>query len=48
MAVHQICAGHTRYKAATQLGYPTVPVIVAPQLIGDRFTGYNIADNQTV
>ena len=43
----QICAGHTRYKAALQLGLKTVPVIVAPELIGDNFTGYNIADNQT-
>jgi len=43
----RICAGHTRFKAATQIGLKTVPVIVAPQLVGDKFAGYNIADNQT-
>jgi DNA modification methylase len=43
----RICAGHTRYKAATQQGLSTFPVLVAPHLVGDDFKAYNIADNQT-
>lgn len=43
----RICAGHTRHKAAIDMGLERVPVIVAPELVGDKFTGYNIADNQT-
>ncbi len=43
----RICAGHTRYKAATQQGLATFPVLVAPHLVGDDFKAYNIADNQT-
>jgi len=42
-----ICVGHTRFKAAQQLGLDTVPVLVVDDLTGDRFKGYNIADNQT-
>lgn len=44
---YHICAGHTRYKAATRLGLETIPVIMVPSLEGDRFTGFNIADNRT-
>lgn len=43
----EICAGHTRHKAATLLGLKTVPVIVVPGLTGNRFKGYNLADNKT-
>ena len=43
----EICAGHTRFKAATDMGLEKIPVLVVPELTGDRFTGYNIADNQT-
>jgi hypothetical protein len=43
----RICAGHTRYKAALKMGLTTVPVLVRPNLKGDKFVGYNIADNQT-
>ena len=46
-AEFRICAGHTRHRAAIDMGLSTVPVIVAPELIGDKFTGFNIADNQT-
>jgi len=43
-----ICAGHTRYKAAMQQGIQKVPVIIAPQLSDPQlFAGFNIADNQT-
>ncbi|MFC1475815.1 DNA modification methylase [Candidatus Zixiibacteriota bacterium] len=42
-----IAAGHTRLKAAKKLGLGTVPVIRVPGLIGSKFTGYAIADNQT-
>jgi DNA modification methylase len=42
-----IAAGHTRLKAAMKLGLETVPVIRVPGLIGTKFTGYAIADNQT-
>lgn len=43
----KICAGHTRYKAALERGKKTFPVLVVPHLVGDEFTAYNIADNQT-
>jgi len=42
-----IAAGHTRLKAAIKLGLETVPVIRVPGLIGTKFTGFAIADNQT-
>ena len=43
----RVCVGHTRLKAAISLGLKTVPVIVAPELKGNKFKGYNIADNAT-
>jgi len=42
-----IAAGHTRLKAAQTLGLETVPVIRVPGLVGSKFTGFAIADNQT-
>ncbi len=42
-----ICAGHTRYKSAQEIGLENVPVIIAEDLIGNAFVGYNVADNQT-
>jgi DNA modification methylase len=42
-----IAAGHTRLKAAMKLGLAIVPVIRVPGLVGTKFTGYAIADNQT-
>ena len=42
-----ICAGDTRFKAATRLGLETIPVVMVPGLQGDKFAGFNIADNRT-
>lgn len=42
-----IAAGHTRLKAARQLGLKEVPVIRVPGLVGSKFTGFAIADNTT-
>ena len=41
-----IVTGHTRYKAATQLGLSTVPVIVADDLSPDECKAYRLADNK--
>jgi DNA modification methylase len=43
----EVCAGHTRLKAAIEIGRKTFPVLVVPSLVGADFRGYNIADNQT-
>ena len=45
-ADNRICAGHSRWKAAKKLGLETVPVIKIPTLSGEKFTAFNIADNQ--
>lgn len=45
--VLNIAAGHTRLKAARQLGLSSVPVIRVPGLVGSKFTGFAIADNKT-
>jgi len=42
-----IIAGHTRYKAALQLGMKEVPVIVADKLNDDQVKAYRLADNKT-
>jgi DNA modification methylase len=42
-----IIVGHTRYKAALQLGLETVPVHVAIGLTPEQVRAYRIADNQT-
>jgi len=42
-----IICGHTRYKAAQQLGLVTVPVVVADWLSEDQVKAYRIADNKT-
>ncbi|MBP3954758.1 ParB N-terminal domain-containing protein [Gemmata sp. G18] len=42
-----IIAGHTRYKAARQLGLTEVPVHVARGLTPEQARAYRIADNQT-
>lgn len=41
-----IIAGHTRYKAAIQLGLQEVPVIVASDLTPAQIKAYRIADNK--
>lgn len=42
-----IIVGHTRYKAATELGLPTVPVVVADDLSPAKCKAYRLADNKT-
>lgn len=42
-----IVVGHTRWKAAQQLGLETVPVHVAQDLTPEQARAYRIADNQT-
>lgn len=42
-----IVIGHTRYKAALQLGLDKVPVHVARDLSPEQIKAYRIADNQT-
>ncbi len=42
-----IICGHTRFKAATQLGLEKVPVHVAKDLTPDQIKAYRIADNKT-
>lgn len=41
-----IIAGHTRYKAASQLGLQEVPVVVASDLTPAQIKAYRIADNK--
>lgn len=42
-----IVAGHTRYKAAMQLGMEQVPCIVADDLNEKQIKAFRIADNKT-
>jgi len=42
-----IICGHTRYKAAVQLGLAKVPVHVAKDLTPEQIKAYRIADNKT-
>ncbi len=42
-----IIAGHTRYKAALELGMDEVPCIVADDLTPDQIRAFRIADNKT-
>lgn len=46
-AEHVIVAGHTRWKAAKQMGLTKVPVHVATDLSAEQIKAYRIADNQT-
>lgn len=41
-----IVAGHTRYKAAKQLGHETVPCVVADDLTDEQIKAYRLADNK--
>ena len=41
-----IVAGHTRYKAAKELGYEKVPCIVADDLTPEQIKAFRIADNK--
>lgn len=42
-----IIVGHTRYKAARELGLETVPVLVAEDLDEEKVRAYRLADNKT-
>lgn len=44
---HVIIAGHTRYKAALQLGMETVPCVIADDLTEEQIKAFRIADNKT-
>ena len=44
---HVIVVGHTRWKAAKQMGLAKVPVHVATDLSAEQIKAYRIADNQT-
>lgn len=41
-----IVAGHTRYKAAKELGMKTVPCIVADDLTDEQIKAFRLADNK--
>lgn len=41
-----VVAGHTRLKAAQQLGMETVPVIIADDLTDEQVKAFRIADNK--
>ena len=41
-----IVAGHTRYKAAIELGLDEVPCIVADDLTDEQIKAYRLADNK--
>lgn len=41
-----IVAGHTRYKAAKELGIDTVPCIIADDLTDEQIKAYRLADNK--
>ena len=42
-----IVVGHTRYKAALEMGLETVPVKVAHGLTEEQVRAYRLADNRT-
>lgn len=43
----EIIAGHTRYKAAHELGLETVPCVVADDLNPQQIKAFRLADNKT-
>lgn len=42
-----IVCGHTRYKAAVQMGLAEVPCILADDLTEDQINAFRLADNKT-
>lgn len=45
-AAGEIVCGHTRYKAAQQIGLETVPCVVADDLTPEQVKAFRIADNK--
>lgn len=43
---HEIVAGHTRYKAAKQLGMKEVPCVIADELSDEQIRAFRLADNK--
>ena len=43
---HEIVAGHTRYRAAKQLGMKDVPCVIADELTEDQIKAFRLADNK--
>ena len=43
---HEIVAGHTRYKAAKQLGIKEVPCVIADELSDEQIKAFRLADNK--
>ena len=43
---HEIVAGHTRYRAAKQLGMKEVPCVIADELTEDQIKAFRLADNK--
>lgn len=43
---HEIVAGHTRYRAAKQLGMTEVPCVIADELTEDQIKAFRLADNK--
>lgn len=44
---HVIICGHTRYKAAVQIGLTEFPCVVASNLSEEQVRAYRLADNKT-
>jgi len=44
---NEIIAGHTRLKAAQQIGLTEVPVIIADDLTEEQIKAFRLADNKT-
>ena len=42
-----IVCGHTRYKAAQEIGLKTVPCVIADDLTPDQVKAFRLADNKT-
>jgi ParB/RepB/Spo0J family partition protein len=42
-----IAAGHTRYKAALNLGYKEIPCVIADDLTPEQIKAFRLADNKT-
>lgn len=43
---NEIICGHTRYKAAKQLGLTEVPCVIADELTEDEIRAFRLADNK--